>query len=531
MQFGNPKLVKRVTLGKKGRKSLIKGINTLASAVGSTLGAGGRNVVLEDDFGNPHVTKDGVTVANYINAQDPLENIGIQMVKQAAQNTASKAGDGTTTSTVLARAIIDAYDKLKGEDHSFRDIASGIKKAMEQTIKILDYRSVSVDNKRLESVSIISTNNDTELGREIAKAFRCAGDHGIVTVETSSNAQTFVDLVEGTNIKSNSKSHHFLTSPEKELCELERPLIFLCASKIPNVRRIQSILEYAITNNRSILLVAELEGQPLSALAMNKVNGNLKVNVIDPPSFGLKRQDLLSDLALLSGAKVIDESLGDSLELISPDCLGSAKKCVSNKDGTTFIFDNTPSSVEQTIETLKAQLGAEDHHVLTRHLEERLAILSGGVAQIYVGADTEVELKEKKDRVDDAISAVKAAKKEGILPGGGTAFIYAAKKMQNKGESQGEMLGWEILLEALLAPFETILDNAGIEFDWQELDKWGYGVDVIDGRVKDMRKAGIIDPTLVAKEALRNAVSVATTILSTDAVVSNVRQENNESTQ
>ncbi len=526
MQFGGTNLVKEVTIGEKGRKGLIKGIKLLADAVGSTLGAGGRTVVLEDDFGNPHVTKDGVTVASYINADDPVENLGIQMMKQAAKQTASKAGDGTTTSTVLAQAVIDNYVSMDGEKHSFRDVKRGIDKATEQVIKGLDKRSEKVDSKRLESVSIISTNNDPVLGKLISDAFLSAGDHGVVTMDTSPNSSTFIDVVEGTHIPSNSKSHHFFTNPEKETAVLEKPLVFLCTTEIPNVRRIQDILEYAIKNNRSILLVAPLEQQPLSALSMNKVKGNIKVNVIDPPSFGLKRKDILDDLALLSGAKVIDESLGDSLDLITPDCLGSATRAVSDSDGTTFIFDNKPEEVEKLIDELKAKLEDEDHHTLTRHIESRLALLTGGVSQIYVGGETDVEVKEKKDRVDDAIHAVKAAKKEGILPGGGVSLAYIGSNCKFKGNA-GELTGWRILIEACCSPFEKILSNAGLSpGDYEgKLDRWGYGVDVIDGKVKDMRKAGIIDPSLVTKEALKNAVSVATTILSTDAVVSNVRDK------
>ena len=527
IQFGGPKTVKELHFGENGRTKLINGINKLADAVGVTLGPSGRTVVLSDDFGNPHVTKDGVTVANYVTLTDEVENLGVTMMKQAARNTASKAGDGTTTSTILAHAIIKEYIEQGGFDYSFRDIKAGIDKAAKEVLKFLEKRAVKVDDKRLEHVSIISANNDAELGKLISDAFLAAGDHGVVTMNQSPTNETYIDVVEGTHIKSNSKTPHFLTNPEKELAELDKPLIFLSASDIPNVRRIQGILEFAIKQNRSILIVAPLEAQPLAALAMNKVKGNIKVNVIDPPSFGLKRQDILGDLALLSGAQVMDDELGDGLDIITPDCLGQATRVISDKDGTTFIFDEKPEAVKEVVSDLRAKLAEEDHHVLTKHIENRLALLCGGVAQIMVGGDTEVEVSEKKDRVDDAIHAVKAAKKEGILPGGGTAFVHANALIDTSNE--GEAVGSMILSAAIQEPFCKILTNAGLDVtdcSQKTLQAgWGKGVDGRTGEVVDMRKKGIIDPAMVTKQALMNAVSVATTILSTDAVIANIREE------
>ena len=526
-QFGGPKTVKELLFKDEGRDKLITGINKLAEAVGSTLGPSGRTVVLSDDFGNPHVTKDGVTVANYVTLADEVENLGVTMMKQAARNTASKAGDGTTTSTILAHAIISEYIKQNGFKHSFRDVKKGIEKGAEDVIKFLEKRAVKVDEKRLENVSIISANNDKSLGTLISDAFKAAGDHGVVTMAQSPTNETYVDVVEGTHIKSNSKTPHFLTNPEKEIAELEKPLIFLCATDIPNVRRIQDILEYAIKSNRAILIVAPLEAQPLAALAMNKVKGNIKVNVIDPPSFGLKRQDILGDLALLSGASVMDDELGDGLDIISPDCLGTAERVISDKDGTTFVFDSKPEEAAEKVAYLRKELASEDHHTLRHHIEQRLALLCGGVAQIFVGGDTEVEVAEKKDRVDDAIHAVKAAKKEGILPGGGAAYYYAAANSKYDG-TLGELVGHEILNESLYYPFNKILTNAGLDplkSDYKATgETWGTGVDGRDGKVVNLRKKGIIDPLMVAKQALLNAVSVATTILSTDAVIANIRE-------
>ena len=507
-----------------GQEKLIAGIDKLTAAVGSTLGAGGRNVILENDFGGAHITKDGVTVAESIQVEDPVENLGITILKQAAKQTASKAGDGTTTSTVLAHALIHSYLECEhAEKYSFRDIKSGINQALEYTLNQLDRRAVKIDDKRLENVSIISTNGDETLGKLIAKAFKLAGENGIVTHQSSGTSDTYVENVEGTHINSTCTSHHFFTNSEKELCELEKPLIFLCATAVPNVRRIQDILEYAIKQSRSILIIAPLEAQPTAALAMNKVKGNIKVNIIEPPSFGLKRKDILDDIALLTGAKVVNEDLGDALDMIGPDVLGSAEKAISDNDGTTLTFDVTPDELQERIDYLKDVLHDEENAILAKHLERRLSLLTGGVAIINVGADTEVELKEKQDRVDDAVQAVKAAKKEGILPGGGVALDYISRN-HTTCASAGEYAGQEVFYYAITAPCDRILTNAGFESDSRDDHKWGYGIDVTDGKLKDMRKAGIIDPVLVTKEALKNAVSVATTILSTEAVVSNVRE-------
>lgn len=525
IQFGSPKIVKELSFKDEAKKKLIKGIDKLAEAVGSTLGASGRTVVLEDDFGNPHVTKDGVTVANYVNLEDPVENLGVTMLKQASRQTASKAGDGTTTSTVLAQAIIHNYFKQNGEDYSFRDVKSGIMAFAKHTLKQLEKRSVSVDDKRLNQVSRISANNDTELGDFIAEAFKSAGDNGVVTMETSPTNETYIDVVDGTHINATSKSIHFYTNKEKEIGELEKPLIFLCASEVTNIRRIQTILEHAIKSNRSLLLIAPCEQQVVSALAMNHVKGNIKCNIIDPPSFGLKRKDILDDIALLTGATVIDESLGDSLDNITPEVLGQADKAITDNDGTTLAIKEVSKEVTERVDYLKAQLDEEDHHVMRPHIENRLAILSGGVSIVYVGGDTDVEVSEKKDRVDDAIHAVRAAKKEGILPGGGSALAFVAGADWEMKLKPGELVGVNILKSSLYAPFLLILSNAGLDISsYPKLDGWGKGIDVTDGKIKDMRKAGIIDPLLVTKSALQNAISVATTILSTDCVISNVRE-------
>lgn len=525
IQFGSPSVVKELSFKQEAKNKLIAGIDKLAEAVGSTLGASGRTVVLEDDFGNPHVTKDGVTVASYINLDDAVENLGVTMLKQASKQTASKAGDGTTTSTVLAQSIIHNYISADAENYSFRDIKSGVMAFTENAVKELNKRSIKVDDKRLNQVSRISANNDELLGDFIAEAFKAAGDNGVVTMETSPTNETYIDTVEGTHINSVSKSPHFYTNREKEVSELDKPLVFLCASEVANIRRIQSILEFAIKSNRALLIVAPCEQQVVSALAMNHVKGNIKCNIIEPPSFGLRRKDILDDIALLTGATVIDENLGDSLDNITPEVLGEAVKSIIDADGTTLAVGEKTKEVEERVDYLRSELDKEDHHVLKPHIEKRLAILSGGVSIVYVGGDTEVEVSEKKDRVDDAIHAVRAAKKEGILPGGGSTLCFIASTLKTPKLNEGESLGWLIMQKSLHSPFVRILKNAGLDpKDYKDMEGWGVGVDATDGKIKDMRKAGIIDPVLVTKSALQNAVSVATTILSTDCVISNVRE-------
>ena len=519
-QFGGAKLVKEIHF-ETGREKLIAGIDKLAAAVGSTLGASGRTVVIEDDFGNSHVTKDGVTVAESIQLSDPVENLGCTMMKQAAKQTASKAGDGTTTSTVLAQAIIKEYEK-NGKDRSFRNVKEGIEAFTNWAVDKLNKKAVDLNDDRLRHVARISANNDKVIGDFIADAFIAAGDNGVVTMETSKTGETYVDVVDGTHIGNTYPHSAFATDTDKDICELEKPLIFISATEIPNIRKIQDILEYAIKNNRSIFFIAPLAQQPLTAIAMNKVKGNIKVSAVEPPSYGLKRKDLLDDLALLVGATVFDDSLGDSLDAITIDMLGTADKVIQDRDGSVLVIENKPEAVTTKVDELNKMLDDEDNYVMTGHLKKRLALLCGGVSRIYVGGDTEVELKEKQDRVDDAVHAVRAAKKEGILPGGGSALKFLGMNNETSGNA-GFLAGWAIMANAVQYPFARILFNGSLDNNYEDI-KWGQGVDVIDGKVKDMKRAGIIDPAMVTKQALKNAVSVATTILSTDAVISNVRE-------
>ena len=524
MRLNESAVVKDLKFKSDARDKLVSGIDKLAEAVGSTLGPSGQCVLIEGDYGAPHITKDGVTVANSILLHDPVENLGVSLVKQAAKNTASKAGDGTTTSTVLAQAIIHAYDALGGSEFSFRDIKSGIEKFKDVVIKELDERSIELDNEKLNQVSVISANGDTSLGNIISDAFKSVGKDGVVTIEKSNNNETKVDIVEGTKISATSVHPLFYTNQEKEVAELEKPLVFLSYSEIPNFLKIKDICEYAIKSKRPLLIISSLDNQVTSALARNKVNGAISVNVIDPPSFGQKRKDLLEDLALLLNAKVFDESLGDSIDSITPDMLGEADRAVSDIDGTVLMLDKSEEVIKK-IEAIKELLKDEEHPVLVAHLQQRLGLLNGGVSIIKVGADTEIEMKEKLDRVDDAVAAVNAAKKEGILPGGGSTLACIAGCDWKLKLNAGELRGLDILKSALTSPYLKILSNAGLNPKDYKFKKFGQGVDATDGKVKDMIKAGIIDPAMVTKQAVLNAISVASTVLSTDCVISNMRAD------
>lgn len=520
-QFGGAKVIKSIQLNSSAKEGLINGINQLADAVGSTLGAGGKTVIIEDDFGGASVTKDGVSVAESITLKDPVENLGVTLIKQAAKQTATKAGDGTTTSTVLAQALIKNFKY--NDKYSFRDVRSGVEKFKDAVIEELDKRSIQLDDDKLKQVSTISSNNDKELGALIADAFISAGEDGVVTVTNSLTGNTYVDTVEGTKISSVASHHVFFTNQEREIAELDNPYIFLSATEISTVPIIEKVLEHVIRLNRSLLIVSKTGTQLLTALASNRVKGNIKVLVIDPPSFGLKQSDILDDLALLTGAAKYDESLGDSVDLITPDMLGEADKVISDKNGTIFFVNNDSTAVKDRVSHIKKELeDIKEGSPLIRHLQNRLSLLQGGVSQIRVGADTEPEQKELLDRTDDAVQAVRAARKEGIVPGGGAALYYLANTVDIKG-NKGELEGARILKQTLASPHLKILNNAGLDPDKFVIDKWGNGVNAITGEIVNMLEEGIIDPTLVTKEALKNAVSVALTILSTDAVVSNIR--------
>jgi len=507
-------IVKHLNFGSDAQDKVFAGITKLTQAVSSTLGASGKCVILEDFMGRPMITKDGVTVANSVNLHDPVENIGATLIKEAARKTVSEAGDGTTTATVLAHSVLE---QAKGYESSLRDIKNDINKSYEKTVEYLDKVSIPVEGDMIDQVATISSNNDTELGSIIGEAFKKVGKNGTVFMNSDGAEETSVEVVSGSQINQGFANPNFVTDVTKQNVTLEKPLVLLVSSPITTVRKIQTVLEYAVTNNRSILIIGELEKQPMSALVMNKIKGNIKANVVAPPGFNFWKKDFLDDIAAVTGATHINEEFGDDIDLITPDMLGECEKAVSDNKSTVLKVKSIPEAAKERIKAIEDQLNSDTPSLKTEKLQERLGVLSGNVAVITVGANSDVELKEKKDRVDDAIHATKAAVKEGIVPGGGIALLNAAQKLNGKTE------GEKIFIEAIKSPYKTILNNAGLDTDILT-GKKGWGIDVVTGKPVSMIKAGIIDPVLVTKTALKNAVSVATTILSTDCVINNMRE-------
>jgi chaperonin GroEL len=449
---------------------------------------------------------------------DPVENMGATLIKEAARNTVKDAGDGTTTATVLAEAIIKQIDTAVAEGLTIREIKDGVNETLGNVISYLNDIAIDVEGDMLKSVSAISCNNDQELGAIIAEAYDKVGKNGVVLMEESESEDTYVDVVDGVKIDCNLTSPHFVTNTEKQTCELDNPYVFICSSEIPNVRKIQNILEYVIKNNRALLIVAPVAQQVKAALLMNKVKGTIKVNIIDLPGFGPTKKDATDDLAILTGATVLNEELGDDLDLMKPEHLGEADFAVTDDKNTVLTLEGMTQDIEDRIDELNKHLAEEQNGFIKKKLEDRLVMLSGSVGIIRVGANSKVELKEKKDRVEDAIYATKAALQEGIVPGGGVALLNASQKISTSRAGK-------VLLNALSSPFTTILENAGLEQVGLRPNK-GVGVNVITSEEVNMVESGIIDPVLVTKSALKNAVSVALTIMSADCVISNVRIDN-----
>ena len=515
MEYNLPsEIVKDLNFGDNAKQKVIAGVTKLAKAVKSTLGASGKCVIYEDARGNPVITKDGVTVAQSVVLFDPVENIGATLIKEAASNTVKQAGDGTTTATVLAEALITHVYNSIG-DNTIRELKQGLESGVDKVVKYLDSITVNVNDHMLDHVAAISCNNDKELGEIISKAYKTVGKDGVVLMEESETDETYVETVDGVQFDCGLTSPHFVTNTEKQKAELENPLVLVCTSEIPNIRKIQGILEYVIKQNRALLIVAPVAQQVKSALLMNKVKGNIKVNIIDLPGFGPTKNDTCEDLAVLTGAKLFNEELGDDLDAMQPEDLGEAEYAETDSKNTVLTIDDMHVKAEGRIEEVVKKVAEEKNGFIKKKLEDRLAMLSGSVGIIKVGAGSKVELKEKKDRVEDAIYATKAALKEGIVPGGGIALLNASQKIST------DTVGEELLLKAIKSPYETILENAGIEFD-VKLEE-GCGLNVITGEPVSMVESGIIDPVLVTKSALKNAVSVVSTIISADCVISNVR--------
>jgi chaperonin GroEL len=517
MEYNLPsEIVKDLNFGDEAKNRVISGVNKLAKAVKSTLGASGKCVIYEDSRGNPVITKDGVTVAQSVVLFDPVENIGATLIKEAASNTVREAGDGTTTATVLAESILThVYNSM--DKATIREIKQGMQSGLDKVMKYLDSIKIEVDSDMLNNVATISCNNDKKLGTIIAEAYTSVGKDGVVLMEGSGTDETYVDTVDGIQFDCALTSPHFVTNTDKQKAELDNPLVLICTSEIPNMRKIQNILEHVIKQNRSLLIVAPVSQQVKSSLLMNKVKGNIKVNIIDLPGFGPTRNDTCQDLAIMTGATLFNEELGDDSEMMSSDHLGEADYAETDDKNTVITLDVDVEAIGERIDQVNKQIADEKNSFIKKKLEQRLSMLSGSVGIIRVGANSKVELKEKKDRVEDAIYATKAALKEGIVPGGGVALLNASQKIST------DDVGEELLLKAIRAPFDTILANAGIFIDKESVDHEGYGRDAITSERINMVKSGIIDPVLVTKSALKNAVSVVSTIISADCVISNVR--------
>ena len=518
MEYNLPsELIKELNFGREAKNKIIAGVTKLAQAVKSTLGASGKCVIYEDARGMPVITKDGVTVAQSVVLYDPVENIGATLIKEAASNTVKEAGDGTTTATVLAESLLKEVNRKKHAEKSIREIKAGVSSGLEKVVKYLEEVAVEVKGDMLNSVSVISCNNDSSLGGVIAEAYEKVGKDGVVLMEESETEDTYVELVDGVQVDCGLTSPHFVTNTDKNLSELDNPYVLIVSTEIPNVRKIQGILEYVIKKGRSLLIVASADQQVRSALMMNKVKGNIKVNVIDLPGFGPTKKDATEDLAILTGATVINEELGDDLDLISPEHLGEAEFATTSDSSTVITLESVTDDIKQRIAEVTRKISVEKNDFIKKKLESRLAMLSGSVAVVKVGAASKVELKEKKDRAEDAIYATKAALKEGIVPGGGIALLNASQKISPQG------VGEEILMRAIQAPYNTILDNASLQAG-DHLSE-GCGIDVVTGKPVSMLEAGIVDPVLVTKSALKNAISVVSTIISADCVISNARAD------
>ena len=515
MEYNTPSaIVKDLNFSEDAKQKIMSGVNKLTKAVASTLGASGKCVIYEDSKGLPVITKDGVTVAESIILYDSVENLGATLIKEAAKKTVNEAGDGTTTATVLAHSLLT--NALSSKNSSTRDIKNGINNAINKVCKYLDSISIPVKGKMLNSVASISCNNDKVLGDIIAKAYNTVGDDGVVLMEESEDNTTYADIAEGIKLDCKLTSPHWVTDKDRQTCNLDNPYVLIVSSTITSIRKIQIILEHVIKKGRSLLIVADVDQQVKSALLMNKIKGNIKVNIIDLPGFGPTKMDTIEDLAILTGAKVMNEELGDDLDLIQPDCLGEVVKSVTDNRTTVLTTGVKQPVLKDRVKDVKSKIKKEKNNYIQDKLRDRLAMLTGSVGIIKVGADSKIELNEKKARVEDAIYATKAALQEGIVPGGGVALLNAVELLD-----QGDA-GEKIVAEALKEPYKTIVTNAG----FKKIDlptKEGYGLNVVNGEKVKMINGGIIDPVLVTKTALVNAASVASTIISADCVISNMR--------
>lgn len=524
-------MAKQIFFDIEARNKMKKGVDTLANAVKVTLGPKGRNVVIEKKFGAPQVTKDGVTVAKEIELEDAVENMGAQMVKEVASKTADQAGDGTTTATVLAQSIISEGLKMVAAGANPMDLKRGIDKAVALVVENLKSQSQTVgnDNKKIQQVATISANNDEVIGKLIAEAFAKVGKEGVITVEEAKGTDTTVDVVEGMQFDRGYISPYFVTNSEKMEAELQNPYILIYDKKISAMKDILHILEKVAQSGRPLVIIAEdLEGEALATLVVNKLRGTIKVAAVKAPGFGDRRKEMLTDIAILTGGTVISEEMGHKLENADLTFLGQAASITMDKDNTVVVGGKgKKADITGRVNQIKAQIETTTSDYDREKLQERLAKLAGGVAVLYVGAATEVEMKEKKDRVDDALAATRAAVEEGIVPGGGVAYIRALEALgaKIKGLLDDEVTGVNIVRAALESPIRTLTSNAGIDGSIvvQKIreGKGDFGFNArTEAYENSMFKAGIIDPTKVSRVALENASSIAGMLLTTECVIS-----------
>lgn len=531
---------KEIIYNEVAQRAILRGVEKLSNAVKVTLGPAGRNVVLEKKFGSPTITKDGVTVAKEIELEDPFENVGAQLVKEVASKTSDVAGDGTTTATVLAEAIYREGVKMVTAGANPTEVRRGIELAVERVVNYLEKISKKVETtKEIEQVATISANNDNEIGKKIAEAMEKVGRDGVITVEEGKGIETYVEVVNGYQFDRGYISPYFVTDAEKMEVVLENPYILITDRKISSVREILPVLEKIVQTGKPLLIIAEeVEGEALATLVVNKLRGTLQVAAVKAPGYGDRRKEMLRDIAILTGGIVISEETGMKFENVRLDDLGKAKKIVVDKENTTIIEGyGRKEDIEARIKQIKKQIEETKSDYDREKLQERLAKLSGGVAVIYAGASTETEMKEKKARIEDALHATKAAVEEGIVPGGGTAYIRAIEELEKlEAELEGDKkIGVKIVKKALEEPLKQIAYNAGYEGSLvvEEVKRRGkehinIGFNALTGEYVDMLSAGIIDPTKVERVALQNAASISGLLLTTEAIVVEKKEKEKE---
>jgi len=528
-------MAKEIKFNIKAREELKNGVDALANAVKVTLGPKGRNVIIEKKFGAPHITKDGVTVAREIELEDAFQNMGAQLVKEVASKTGDQAGDGTTTATVLAQAIINEGLKNVAAGANPMDLKRGIDKAVSKVVEGIKSQSQEVDDdiSKIENVARISANNDVQIGKLIAEAMSKVTKEGVITVEEAKGTETTVEIVEGMQFDRGYISPYFVTNTEKMECEMDSPYILLYDKKISNLKDMLPILEATAQSGRGLLIIAEdVDNEALATLVVNRLRGSLKICAVKAPGFGDRRKEMLEDIAILTGGTVISEVKGMQLAQATINDLGTAEKVTVNKDNTIIVNGaGEKDAIKSRINQIKAQIETTTSNYDKEKLQERLAKLAGGVAVLYIGAPSEVEMKEKKDRVDDALSATRAAIEEGIVPGGGVAYIRTLESLEGlKGDNDDECTGIAIIRRAIEEPFRQIVENSGVEgaviLQKVKEGKGDFGYNARTGEYENFFATGVIDPAKVTRVALENSASIAGMFLTTECVIANKPEEN-----